>query len=1021
MSVHNDWENPQLLERNREPAHATLMPFSLAADALAKGRGESDFCLSLNGIWKFHYEPRGVPHLPAGFELPEFADAGWGALPVPANWQLHGHDIPQYTNVNYPIPNDPPFVPNENPVGLYRRTFTLPAAWEGSTTFLHFAGVDSMYNVWVNGRFAGMSKVPHLPAEFDITPLLCPGENLIAVQVFKWCDGTYLEDQDMWRLSGIFRDVFLMAVPPLHLRDVVLAPKLDAAHRHGELEVELALKAYGATAGEAATVTARLFDAAGGVAAEQRLSTAVPAGECTLRATLPVASPKLWSAEAPNLYKLLLSVAVAGRELEHLAFNVGFRSVAIRDGQLWVNGRGIKIRGVNRHDSSPDTGHYVTPELMEQDIQLMKLHNINTVRTSHYPNDPHWYDLCDRHGMYIMDEADLETHGGGIHGDWGELSKNPDWRAAYSDRAERMVRRDRNHPCVIFWSLGNESGFGPNHVAMATRIRELDPRPIHYHPADRDACVDVISEMYTNVDRLNNLGAGLADPDPRPFFLCEYCHAMGNGPGSLKEYWETIWRYPRLIGGCVWEWTDHSVRVKGKDGQEHFTYGGDFGDFPNDGNFCVDGLVFPDRVPHTGLTELKAVYAPVVLEAADWAAGTVTVFNRHDFSTLAHLAAHWTAEADGEPVATGTLPLPDLAPMSRAAVPLPAAARNAAQAGKECFLTVSFRLAQPTPWAPAGHEVACGQLPIPAAAAPKAAQPAATPAPRPAPKLEWREDGAEIQLRDAAGGVSFDRLTGRLAAWNVHGRNLVAAAPAVQIWRAPTDNDRNIVAEWRNRHGLDRLRERIAQVAFTPPQAGAPAVFEVHATLAAVMHRPVLDCVYRYELLASDELRLAVTFNPRPIQTPSIPRLGVRFFLPPELEKLEWFGLGPHQSYSDFRESVRVGKWRGTLESEYVPYIKPQENGAKLDTRWVAVTDAAGHGLKVSGSVPFHFSALPYTAETLTNTSHRHLLRRDPYTVLSLDALQTGLGSNSCGPLPQPRHVLRPTGPLTLALRFQAI
>ncbi len=1011
-----DWENPFLTHRNREPGHATLMPFPTADEARSKDRLDSPWCLMLNGSWKFKYLPGGIDEAPAGFESAEHSDAKWASLPVPACWQLHGYDIPQYTNVNYPIPLNPPYVPNENPVGLYRRTFNLPASWDGMRLFLHFAGVDSMFNVWVNGQFVGMSKGPHIPAEFDVTAVARPGRNLVAVQVFKWSDGTYLEDQDMWRMSGIFRDVYLWAAPVLHLRDVHLQPSITA-QGDGVLEIRLFLRNYNASF-RTAEVKAILQDASGRPAAQAKGAIPTPGLGAELRHafSLRVRKPALWSAEAPNLYRLTLVLSGGGGVLEALSFNMGFRTVAIRDGQFWINDVSIKVRGVNRHDSSPDTGHYVTRAHMERDVQLMKQNNINFVRTSHYPNDPYWYELCDRYGIFVMDEADLETHGLCVNGDWGELSKHPDWKTAFVDRAERMVQRDRNHPCVVFWSLGNESGFGPNHVAMSECVRALDPsRPIHYSPADHDPSVDVISSMYVNVSSMNNLGAGLLDPDPRPYLLCEYAHAMGNGPGSLKEYWDTFWRYPRLIGGCVWEWTDHSVRRRGPDGRDQFTYGGDFGDSPHDGNFCIDGLVFPDRRPHSGLIELKKIYEPVAAVSLDWSAGQLTLLNRHFFLDLCHLEAAWQLQHEGRTLRKGSLPMPPIAPMTRGKMILPETVRKAA--GSDVWLTVSFRLKRNTMWAKAGHEVAWCQFAAPCSGTASVTTAAAR---APATGLRVTDKNSLLHISNAAGELVFDRRKGTLSRWTLGGRILLDRPMEAQTWRAPTDNDKEMAHQWRE-FGLHRILTRINHTEFCPGGEGSPAVFTAGTTLAAIQHRPVLDLVWRYEIMDTDRLRLTLTFYPRAMPPKlGYARLGIRLFLPSAADQIQWYGAGPHEAYADRRESARIGRFAGTTRDLYVPYIKPQENGARIDTRWVSVKDKQGTGIQIRAvNHPFMFSALPYTAEELTAKAHDYELQDSGHTVLSLDHSQCGLGSNSCGPLPEAAYYLTPHQPVTLSLDLE--
>ena len=605
----NDWENPQQLSRNREPAHATLYPFPDETAALSCDRMQSSYFKLLNGDWRFWYSAIG-DQLPTRFEDPVFDDTGWACLPVPSNWQMHGYGKPHYTNVAYPYPVDPPHVPQENPVGIYRRTFTVPAAWAGQQIFLTFGGVDSAFYVWMNGRMLGYSQGAHMPSEFNITQYLHAGENTLVVQVYQWSDGSYLEDQDMWRLSGIFRDVYLTSTNDLHIHDVRVRTLLDADYTDATLGVQVTLKNCSVQTPSGYRVVARLLSHDGIVVAQHDFPelSSLNSGEDTMpEMQIAVQRPHKWNAEEPYLYTLLITLAdSAGKTLEVQSLRVGFRQVEVRAQQLLVNGVAIKLKGVDRHDTHPDLGHAVPYESMLQDITLMKQHNINTVRTSHYPNDPRWYDLCDQYGMYIVDEADLECHGFGITGDINEISDDPAWEAAYVDRAERMVERDKNHACIIIWSLGNEAGYGRNHDAMAAWIRAHDPtRLIHYEGAFDAKVVDIVSVMYPKVDYL--IQQGSKTDDARPFFMCEYAHAMGNGPGNLKEYWEAIYAHPRLIGGCVWEWVDHGIRQHTSAGEEWFAYGGDFGDLPNDGNFCIDGLNFPDRIPHTGLTEYKKI------------------------------------------------------------------------------------------------------------------------------------------------------------------------------------------------------------------------------------------------------------------------------------------------------------------------------------------------------------------------------------------------------------------------------
>jgi beta-galactosidase/beta-glucuronidase len=1010
-----DWENPALLHRHREPAAATLLPFADAGSALRGVRGDSPWFSLLNGSWKFFYGPSPAA-VPAGFEAPGFDVSAWDLIPVPGNWQMSGYGHPHYTNVNYPIPVDKPFVPDENPVGLYVRPFTVPADWKGRQVFLHFAGVDSCFYVWVNGQMAGFSKVPHMPAEFNITPFLKPGANTLAVQVLQWSDGTYLEDQDMWRLSGIFRDVYLYATPDVRLRDVRVRTPLDKHYRNATLEVRALVHNHGARTRQALALKAALVDADGRTVLDQVAAADLraPAGDDTEVAFLAaVRRPKLWNAEEPNLYTLILTLATAeGEVLEVHSVRVGFRQVEIRDRQFWVNGRSIKLRGVNRHESHPDLGHTVPLDHMLSDIVLMKQHNINTVRTSHYPDDPRWYDLCDALGLYIIDEADLEAHGYGY--DAADIpARDPAWQDAFVDRAVRMAERDKNHPCIVMWSLGNESGYGQNHDAMAAAIRAIDPtRPIHYERAGEAPVVDVVSEMYTSLPNL--IKQGEKADDARPYFMCEYAHAMGNSPGNLKEYWDAIWKYPRLIGGCVWEWTDHGIRRKLPDGREGFAYGGDFGEQPHDGNFCIDGLIFPDRIAHPGLTEYKKILEPVTVTAVDLRRGKVEFCNRQDFAGLDAFACLWTVKRDGRTVQEGTLELPELAPFTTTTLTVPVKLPKAADAA-DYWLTLSFVLKRETAWAPRGHEVAWAQFELPAV---KAAAPAAPVSRMPALACEE----SESVVRIAAGSFSlvFDKHAGVIRDWLYEGLPLVNLGPQFQTWRAPTDNDGTLWGSekaailWRAA-GLDRLQQRIAGLTVTRHKQGV--AIDMQAVYGARALRPAFHCHFRTLVYGSGDVVVHTHVKPR-ADLPPLARLGLRLRLPGTLDRFAWYGRGPHETYVDRQESGRMDVFRGTVQEQYVPYIRPQENGNKTGVRWAAVTDMRGFGLLAVGMPRLEVSAHHHTAEDFTKATHTYDLVRRNETILNLDHRQAPLGSNSCGPGPLPEYLIKPEE-VTFSMRLK--
>jgi len=648
-----DWENPRVTGINKEPAHATLVPYADAESAARCDRSASSFRRSLNGSWRFHVDPNPASAV-QGFEQPAFDDSAWDDIPVPANWQLQGdiargqhrYDKPMYTNVQYPFPIDRlPGVPlDDNPTGHYRRAFTVPDEWAGRRLFLTFDGVDSAFYVWLNGQMLGFSKDSRLPAEFDITDFVQLGENLVALRIFRWSDGSYVEDQDFWRLSGIFRDVTLWSAPTLHIRDFAVVTELDDDYTNATLHLRAHVRNYTGVVA-AGQVEAQLLDPSGQPLFDEPLAAIVSVekdGETTVTLSAPISNPAKWSAEHPTLYTLLLSLHdETGALVEVESCRVGFRSVEIRGGLLLVNGVRVLIKGVNRHEHDPETGHTVSEALMIEDIRLMKQHNINAVRTAHYPNHPRWYELCDEYGLYLMDEANIESHGV-----WDRLTKDPTWHDAFLDRVSRMVGRDKNHPSVIAWSLGNESGYGPNHVACSDWVRANDPtRPVHYHPAEDAPTIDILGPMYPSVQKIIDMAQ--VPGETRPIIMCEYAHAMGNSNGNLVEYWQAVDDYPRLQGGFIWDWVDQGLRRISEEGIEWWAYGGDFGDTPNDNNFCCNGLIQADRTPHPGLIEYKKVLEPVRVTPIDLAAGRFAVQNRYHFSDLSHLSVRWDVQVEG--------------------------------------------------------------------------------------------------------------------------------------------------------------------------------------------------------------------------------------------------------------------------------------------------------------------------------------------------------------------------------------
>ncbi|MER8061665.1 MULTISPECIES: glycoside hydrolase family 2 TIM barrel-domain containing protein [unclassified Streptomyces] len=906
--------------------------------------------LSLNGSWRFRLSPTAE----AGSFAREGYDAGgWAELAVPGHWVLQGHGSPVYTNHRYPFPVDPPRVPAENPTGDHLRYFDLPANWPdgaGDGAVLRFDGVESCARVWLNGTELGTFKGSRLAHEFAVGPLLRATGNVLAVRVHQWSAGSYLEDQDQWWLPGIFRDVTLLHRPADGVGDFFVHASYD--HRTG-------------------TGTLRVDSDVEGRVTVADLGIDVPAGEPVTVAVRP------WSAEEPRLYDGVL--ATAG---ERVPLRIGFRTVEVADGLLRVNGRPVLFKGVNRHEWHPERGRALDPGTMRADVLLMKRHNINAVRTSHYPPHPAFLDLCDEYGLWVIDECDLETHGFTETG-WRDNPVDDDrWTPALLDRAARMVERDKNHPSVVLWSLGNEAGTGRGLTAMAGWMRARDPsRPLHYE-GDRDCRdTDVYARMYAGHAEVERIGRHLdGGPQHRrqlPFLLCEYAHAMGNGPGGLADYQRLFASYDRLQGGFVWEWIDHGIAHP----ELGFAYGGDFGEELHDGNFVCDGLVFPDRRPSPGLAEYKKVLEPVGL-TNDGGDGTVRVTNGYDVAGLSALALSWSYQVDGETLASGALAVPDLAPGESADVALPPPPAGAPDG--EAHWLVRAVLAADAPWAERGHVVAWGQF--------RAVE--RTP-PRVPATARLRSAGGVLHL----GPGSFDARTGTLTAVG----DVPVTGLRLDVWRAPTDNDEGAAWQhdprcgplWR-RLGLHRMRHRLDAV-----EAGGDTL-TVRTRVAPAGTELGLSTVYRWTA-DGDRLRLAVRVVPEGDWTLPLPRLGIRYGLrAASTDRVRWFGGGPGEAYPDTKSAAMLGRWESTVEDLQTPYVRPQENGARIDVRWAELG-----GLRVEGDPVFLLTARRWTTEQLDAATHRTGLAPGDTVWVTLDHAQHGIGSQSCGPGPLPQYRLR--------------
>jgi beta-galactosidase len=1196
-----DWENEQVVGRNKEPGRATSLPYPDRERAIQATREATPYCQSLNGPWHFHW----VPHpdqRPASFYQPDFDVRGWKTIAVPGNWQCQGYGTPLYTNITYPFHVDPPRVMGDpppeytnfdarNPVGSYRREFTVPEAWKGRQVFLQFDGVDSAFYLWINGQQVGYSQDSRTPAVFNITRFLQDGSNVLAAEVYQHSDGSYLEDQDFFRLSGIYRNVYLWSAADLHIRDFFVHAELDPQCRDGALRVEVEVRNF-ANRPQGFSVAAELLDAAGksvfqDLAADGQADVA---GQASVALSKPVDRPAQWSAEQPNLYRLLLTLKdAAGKTVEVTTCQVGFRRVEMKDGVLLVNGQRIYLKGVNRHEHDPVTGHTVSVESMIRDIQLMKQLNINAVRTSHYPNDPQWYELCDRLGLYVIDEANIESHGMG----YGEksLAKDPAWKEAHLDRTRRMVERDKNHPSVILWSLGNEAGNGVNFYATYDWTKQRDPsRPVQYERADLDRNTDIYCPMYATIEHM----VDYAKKNPtRPLIQCEYAHAMGNSVGNLQDYWDAIEAYPALQGGFIWDWVDQGLLadvpkgyriadrqdarltgvvtgavdrqagvtgpvamandprlnltgplsldvvfrgsragafnplvskgdhqyllrldnngvnftlhqngwqglnvpygqagladgwnrvtavydgsymrlyVNGKPvadkpltgkidasefpvnigrnseipsrvsilpireariynralspeeiaaaeppsqdglvldldlrrvsdeqvslgrGDQYFAYGGDFGDRPNDGNFCCNGVVHPDRTLHPHAWEVKKVYQHVKVHADDLAAGKVRVQNKYFFTNLNEFEAKWVLRRDGREVQSGSLGRLDVPPQTSQGltIPLP----SASQGRGECFLTVFFALPEARPWAAAGHVAAWDQLWISGKKVSSVALSGAAPDLKP----------TDERLLISGGGfaAAIDKKTGELVSYQLDGVELLAGPLVPSFWKAPNDN---------------QMRSRYLQQ--TQPWRSAAAdrklvALEAENVAGAIQvtaryQLPVGEADYQviYRLTRDGRIEIATAYTPGSGKSSLLPRFGVAWAMPQAYDRVAWYGRGPHETYWDRQTSGELAVYESTVDELVFPYVRSQDTGNRTDVRWMTLTNKDGLGVRVEGTRPLSVSAWPFTIADVEAAMHPYELpRRDFNTVFVDDRLHGVGGDNSWGALTHPQYTL---------------
>lgn len=988
-----EWQSQYAIGLNKLSPHAYVWPYASGNDVTACKHEASPYYRSLNGTWKFHWV-KNPDNRPAGFYKPSYYVGNWADIQVPGNWERQGYGTAIYVNETYEFDDklfhfkkNPPLVPyQENEVGSYRRTFTVPENWEGRRVVLCCEGATSFYYVWINGEPIGYNQGSKTAAEWDITDWLQAGENILAIEVYRWSAGSYLECQDMWRLSGIERDVYLYSTPKQYIADYRIVSTLDKeTYRNGLFSVDVTVE--GASGGTS-SLTYRLADAEGRT---------VLSGEQPVRSRglshlavfdrQEIPGVRRWSAEDPYLYTLFLSLKDAtGKETELTGCKVGFRTSEIKDGRLCINGVPILVKGANRHEHS-QAGRTVSEALMREDIRLMKQHNINTVRNSHYPNHPRWYQLCDEYGLYMIDEANIESHGMGYGA--ASLAKDTTWYPAHIDRTQRMYERSKNHPSVIIWSLGNEAGNGVNFERTYDWLKSVEKyRPVQYERAEQNYNTDIYCRMYRSVDEIK---AYLAQTDPkpyRPFILCEYAHAMGNSLGGLKEYWDVFENEPMAQGGCIWDWVDQSFREIDGNGKWYWSYGGDYGPegVPSFGNFCTNGLVNAAREPHPHLYEVQKIYQNIKCRLTDPSSLTLSVRNRFDFTGLDAYTLHWNITGDNGKIIREGSQVIACAPHETASFTLGKTALPRDM--KEAFLNLSWTANADTPLIPAGYEVAYDQFVLAANRHYRQPEP-------PVQASPLKHDGNRIANDRIA--VTFSPETGAVTSYTVKGKEMLASPLTLSLYRPATDNDgrdRNGVKVWK-KAGLDQVTQQAASLEFKG--SGSAQTVTAHVDLVSPAGK-VGKAVFRYTLSRSGMLKINTLFTPDTALVRSLARIGITFRLPDAYEQVTYLGRGPYETYADRKQAGRIGIYATDAARMFHAYVKPQATGNRTDVRWAELKDESGAGLRFTSPLPFEFGALPYTDANLDAATHINELTPDGTVTVHLDAVQAGVGTATCGP-----------------------
>lgn len=979
------WENHQIDGINRMPARAHFLTFPSKEKALLNNNRYTHAFKNLNGVWKFMFLDA-PEYSPEGFFNSDFDVTKMDDITVPGNWQLQGYGKMHYSDLWYNFPINPPYVPTENPTGIYKRTFFVEESYRDKKIIIRFCGVDSAYHLWINGKEVGYSKVARNESEFDITDLIRVGEeNDVTVRVYQWSDGTYLEDQDMWWESGIFRDVELIGVPKDGINDYKVIADLDDEYKNGIFKVEAFLRTT-----KEVNVTFELVDAG-----ENTVFTkTVVAKEGKACIDEVIADVNHWTAETPYLYKLFMTVEDDGQIIEVIPQNVGFRNIRLNGETFLVNGVAIKFKGVNRHDYSPQNGRVVSREEIEKDIILMKQFNINAIRTSHYPNSYYLYDLCDEYGMYLIAETDLECHGFELTGDYKWITDDPSWELAYVSRMTRMIERDKNHPAIIFWSLGNESAFGCNFRKMTDVAHEMDPTRLVHYEGDFDVeSADIYSTMYTWIENPKKpyLMKDIIEKSKKPHIHCEYCHAMGNGPGNLKDYQDLVYAHDKLQGGFVWEWFDHGIESFTESGEKYYRYGGDFGDDPSNKDFCIDGLIMPDRTPSPGLYEYKKVIEPITTTAVDIQKGIINLLSRYDFANLDRFNLVYKVMEDDVILQTGFMAVPSIEARANKDITLPYdLSAIKVKPGAHYYVNISYQLREDTSYASSGHELATAQFELPLYKEGIVVRPEGI--------LNVEKEHTTLHVKGANFSLDFNLVNGNLMNIVRDGMQVLSKGPRLTLWRAPISNDMEIIDKLKKVYFLHLEHEVVMNIDYhMEGNILKVEVDTINSTTNSAWH---FKTKYVYTVCPSGDILIDVEGTPSgrvDLAPDMLPRIGVSMHLDKSMEHVRYFGMGPGENYADSKEAAQMGLYANTVDGLFTNYVIPQENGNHMGCKWVSMTNDRGMGLLASTEGDFNFSASWYEDKDLDDAKHTcDLVKRD-YIVFNVDYKQNALGTNSCG------------------------